>query len=44
MCLSLQRVMMNELKNLRGQIANVQRQKNELETRLQGYEQSQRQQ
>ena len=29
---------MNELKNLRGQIANVQRQKNELESRLNGYE------
>lgn len=29
---------MNELKNLRGQIADVQRQKNDLEGRLSNYE------
>ena len=29
---------MNELKNLRGQIANVQRQKSQLEGRLNDYE------
>lgn len=30
--------MMNELRNLRGQIADVQRQKNDLEGRLSNYE------
>lgn len=33
--------MANELRNLRGQIADIQRQKNELEDRLSNYEATQ---